>query len=560
MDSQFYPTPPALAKRAFDKFENKRIKRLLEPEAGRGDFLDAIWEKDSFGHTKHRPPIDCVEIDLENQTVLKTKKYRVVGHDFMKFEGAAMYSHILMNPPFSEGAQHVLQAWKILFSGELVAILNAETVKNPYNKARQYLCRLIDQHGSVEFVQEAFLDPDTKRKTSVEVAIVYLKRQYDFKSEFLDKLKKDKQPNVDYSAPKELMVGKVSVKNTVLAFDLAVEAAKQKAFYSARLGHYAKMLDPGLGSDECQGFGGVVESFNESYTEIKRRAWSTILKSTEVTKILSSTAEKRLRSEFESICDLEFTALNIQSFLMGLSNQQGEIQIDMLCDVFDSFTRYHSHNRVYYQGWKSNDKHRVNAFRLQTKRIVLPSNDRSRFEWANALSWDDQRFFSDIDKAFAMMDGKVESETFGIVRLFDKHFAELKAGSRLSCDYFDVRFYAKAGTYHLFPTNKKLVDRLNNIVGKNRQWLPEDRKDAPDAFWSQYDQAEKINQSIKLTERETWRLRGGAESEMEKSRNKLLEMHKEGMAKCGIEYDASMLVEYKPNHEVEDCKSLPKIA
>ena len=37
LETQFYPTPPALAARAWAKFRNREFVRVLEPQAGHGD-------------------------------------------------------------------------------------------------------------------------------------------------------------------------------------------------------------------------------------------------------------------------------------------------------------------------------------------------------------------------------------------------------------------------------------------------------------------------------------------------------------------------------------------
>ncbi len=75
-----------------------------------------------------------------------------------------------MNPPFADGAKHVLKAWEILFDGEIVAILNAETLKNPYSKERKLLFKLIEQYGEVEYLQQIFAGVDAERQTNVEIA------------------------------------------------------------------------------------------------------------------------------------------------------------------------------------------------------------------------------------------------------------------------------------------------------------------------------------------------------------------------------------------------------
>lgn len=118
-DLQFYPTPPDLARRAWKKFKNKCFERVLDPSAGNGDLADADARKDEWGRRSVKP--DCIEIDISRHATLQSKGLKVVGLDFMTFTSGAIYSHIIMNPPFAVGAKHVLKAWDILWDGEIVA-------------------------------------------------------------------------------------------------------------------------------------------------------------------------------------------------------------------------------------------------------------------------------------------------------------------------------------------------------------------------------------------------------------------------------------------------------
>ncbi|ART61293.1 hypothetical protein CBP36_18910 (plasmid) [Acidovorax carolinensis] len=74
------------------------------------------------------------------------------------------------------------------------------------------------------------------------------------------------------------------------------------------------------------------------YLELKDRAWSAILRSALVSDKLSSKAQRRIESEFETIKQLEYTESNIHGFLLGLAQAGSEIQIQMAIDVFDLFT------------------------------------------------------------------------------------------------------------------------------------------------------------------------------------------------------------------------------
>lgn len=565
-DFQFYPTPLALGRKAAGKFKEP-IRRLLEPSAGNGDLIAAMFAdpyeeglgRHSIGTVRHQQArrrgnnykVDCIEIDLQKHSTLREQGCNIVGHDFLTYQGAAIYSHILMNPPFAVGAEHVLHAWNLLYDGELVAILNAETVRNPYTRERQLLARIIEQHSSSEpeYLREAFSGIDAERKTDVEVVIIHLRKKGDFDHQFIKTLKRDQFDAAVGDAPQNAVtLPGQGVKNQVIAFNMAVQALRESVVANVRSSYYLGLLGATLaelkrdGSSEEGRVASAADAFNEGYQELKERAWTSILRSTDVTSRLSSGAQSRLEADFQSICQLEFTVQNVYAFLAGLIEQQGTIQSDMLCDVFDLFSTYHDGNRVYYQGWKSNSKHRTYGLALKTTRIVLPAYRRDWYDgWTRSLSWEDSSRFADIDKAFAMLDGKSHEAVFGLNRLFANvsSFKELKGGERKSCDYFDVRFFPDAGTFHLFPRRKDLVDRLNRVVGKQRQWLPPEDSSASKSFWAQCSDAERINKAGSVSVN-TWRMRHGSNFEKADEQRKLQERLEAGCKKAKVNFDGEL--------------------
>jgi hypothetical protein len=427
----------------------------------------------------------------------------------MEFQGTgAIYSHIIMNPPFAYGAQHVLKAWDLLYDGEIVAILNAETIRNPFSKEREMLVRLIDRHGEVEFIEGAFAGVDAERKTDVDVALVYLKKESSFGKDLvgdiMDGLKVEGHHGLDagFDERNELAIPDSFVENSVLMFNAAVKAMRQSVFAEARAAKYAASI--GMTMEQVNGkpveskdessLRWVRETICERYDDLKNRAWTSILRSTEVLSRLSSSAQKHLESEFEAIKKLEFSVSNIYGFLAGLVAKQGEIQIGMACDVFDLITRYHTDNTVYYMGWKSNDAHRTCGMRIKTTRFVIPGNRTE--SWQRDLSWDGLQMLRDFDKVFSMLDGKTEPDV-SLEGVFRHKFNELKLGSRERSSYFDVRYYPKRGTIHFFPRDKKLIDRLNKLVGRHRSWLPPEGQRVSEDFWLQFDQAEKFDAELR---------------------------------------------------------------
>lgn len=139
MKKEFYPTPRTLLEKIFAGVKWGKVCSVLEPSAGMGDIADYIRE--ASRDYNRELEIDCIEIDPEFQQVLKGKEYPVVYNDFLTFRTFKMYDLIVMNPPFSEGDKHLLKALDIMSDngGDIVCILNAETLRNPYTNIRKTL-------------------------------------------------------------------------------------------------------------------------------------------------------------------------------------------------------------------------------------------------------------------------------------------------------------------------------------------------------------------------------------------------------------------------------------
>lgn len=505
---QFYPTPPNLARRAWKKFRDTDFARVLEPSAGNGDLAMACPHNDGYGGGRGVRP-DCIEVDISKHPTLQGNHLKVVGYDFMQFRSGAIYSHFIMNPPFAQGALHVLHAWQLAWDAEIVAILNAETIRNPFSKERQMLVKLIEEHGEVEFIEGAFTVEEAERKTSVDVALVWLKKKADVSNDLvgtiMDDLKRDGMTAEslagDYREGEQLAIPNSTIENAVLAFNAAVRAMREAVTVEARAQYYERLLGETMATRNGDAEGSTYTSVNfirkniaERYDELKDRAWAGIIRSANVTSKLSSTAQKRVEAEFEKIKQLEFSVNTIYGFLCGIVESQGDLQIQMILDCFDAISRYHTDNAHFYRGWRSNDRHRTAGMRIKTTRFVLPHHNTESYH--SSFRWETEQLLKDFDKVFAMLDGK-QLPTFGLHDASRAYFKDLRDGKRVSSDYFDLRYYKGIGTLHFFPKKKELVDRLNRVVGARRKWLPPEGEKVSDAFWLQYDTAEKFDKELR---------------------------------------------------------------
>jgi len=196
INKQFYPTPSLLTAKVWEKVDGYP-DWLLEPSAGRGNLLE--------GYERKYRNCDVIELDLDNASILRAKSFKVVGNDFLNFRTSKQYTHIIMNPPFSKGTAHVMHAWdNILTSGQIVAIINAENIRNPNDKHKQRLVKLLEEDGNdIEYIKSAFMHEDVMRRTTVEIALISLhkKRNVHLDYTFLADLTQNDFPSSQYLNP-----------------------------------------------------------------------------------------------------------------------------------------------------------------------------------------------------------------------------------------------------------------------------------------------------------------------------------------------------------------------
>ena len=107
---QYFPTPEKLADRLVELAEIDDIDKVLEPSAGRGRIVEAIYRNNPYCN------LSTVELNPEYmesiQSVPQENKYTM---DFLEFVGHK-FDIIIMNPPFtkSQDIKHIMHAYSLL--------------------------------------------------------------------------------------------------------------------------------------------------------------------------------------------------------------------------------------------------------------------------------------------------------------------------------------------------------------------------------------------------------------------------------------------------------------
>lgn len=483
----FFPTPEALAAKMLGKVDWATVENVLEPSAGKGDLAIACadklrayrgyWRDDS----DNRSRIDCIEIDPNLRAILKEKEFRVIHDDFLTFSTYKNYDLILMNPPFDRGAEHLLKAIRIAegCGSQIVCILNAETIRNPYSFARQQLQQAIQAYeGTVTECDKAFATAE--RKTSVEAVIVSLTVPAPERhSSIMDDMrrdaerKKEEEPESPYSAliKGDFIEAFVDRFNYELSCGVklinewhALKPILMSKLTEDKYDH--PILELKMDSEIHRGGSDAV--VNSYLRKTRKKYWSALFQQKQFVSQLTTNLQEELRSRVDEFADYDFSYFNIYTLAQNMLAQVNSGIESTIMQLFDDWTKkFHwdenSQNRHYFTGWRTNDAFAVNH------KVIIPLN---AYSWYDKNRIDDYRVIEkigDIEKVFDFLDG---GRSIGID--YASALREAIGASitkDIQCRYFKVTFFKK-GTCHIVFTNRDVLHKFNLFAARGKNWLP----------------------------------------------------------------------------------------
>jgi hypothetical protein len=476
----------------FDMFAEKPTLPILEPSAGTGDLINAfsnyrsykdfdyngakrkrkIWEGCEFKY------FDCVEINADRAAALKNKNLRVVWDNFLTFQPLTPYHTIIMNPPFKAGAKHLLHAINILADGgQIVAILNAETIKNPFCRERQELIKRLESGAEyrVEYVENAF------DGVNVETALIYYR--------------KPENPNnsVTFDNFKNIFEEEYSNENIFSDTDVTkFDSIK------AIIGLYRAELKTALRIfREAQNFNALIKNsildeniltvrFDCGETDgkgiikrVNKKYWTKLLYRSELADLLTSEARQNYANKINEMANYEFNERNISALKEDLAKSFNGVIDKAIMDAWHAMTYGYSmenkDNIHYYNGWKHNSAYRCN------KKVILPINAYYTYTWGDKELniWhvrDGIITLCDIERALNYLDPEnttIDYNAGDINNIIELHFKQKQQAKAIDTTYFTLDFFKK-GTCHLTFKSPELLKKFNIYCGKRFNFLPND--------------------------------------------------------------------------------------
>jgi hypothetical protein len=462
-----------------DEYGNMLVYSVLEPSAGDGNLIEAVSKRmkvwDYGKGEDYSERIDAIEIDSDLQTILKSKEIRVVYDDFLDYHTYKKYDLIIMNPPFSNGDRHLLKALDMQKNGgQIVCLLNAETIRTPHTVIRQDLVKRLKKHeAEIEYIENAFISAD--RPTGVEVALIHVNIHTSYDDcDILKGLEKATKLVDEANECAELSINIDSFLHAIVLQYEAETAAGVKlireylAFVpmcaSSFKNNYSPILDLKLHSD------GARDLLNGYLNQVRYKYWEVLFGRPEFMRLMTSKMRDDYYSKLQELKHYEFNMRNIMQIQLELSQNNLRGIEDTILDLFDSFACEHSwypeckNNVHYYDGWATNKCGWIG------KKVIIPLDAFSRWLSNDYRPYQTEGKLVDIEKVLGYLDTGSKPNVEVIRKILDES-ERTRTTQKIDFRYFQVTFYKK-GTTHITFKNLEIIKRFNIFAGRKRGGLP----------------------------------------------------------------------------------------
>lgn len=486
---EFYPTPIEVIETMLEHY-NVKDKIVLEPSAGKGNIVNFLKEKGA------KEVLTC-EIDENLRKILKTFSH-VIGDDFLKLSSIDI-SHIdaiVMNPPFSNGMEHILHAYDIIpDGGTILSLFNYDNLSNYYGKTNNFK-KLIEYYGFTVELGDVFADAE--RETNCNIGLVVLKKpssnyENEFEGFFMEEeISETEQYDgiMPYNFVRDIVNRYIEA---VKLFDKQLLLANEmnsltSSFFKSEVSFSVSMSDNLITKAKYK-------------KELQKSAWLYIFSKFNMEKYITKKLKEQLNNFVEKQSEIPFTMKNIYRMLeIVIGTQKGRMDSAIL-DVVERLTKHYSENRYNVEGWKSNSHYMIN------KKFIYPYLVEESYKKEISVKYQTSELFEDLTKAmcyvlgynydncqelrnsfhkYAIVDENGKIITGGndyhrlTKNLLDKHsYAYANKGVKIidkcegfgkwtSWNFFEIKAFKKGTVHFMFKNEEdwaKLNIEINRIMG-----------------------------------------------------------------------------------------------
>ena len=465
-NADFYPTPDEVINTMM-MGENFIGKTILEPSAGKGNIVD--WLKIN-GAGK----VIACERDANIKRLL-SGKCDIIADDFLTVssEQISHVDYIVMNPPFSEGAKHILHAFEIAPAGcTIIALCNSRSVNRgcwERNATKEKLIETIELYGREEFLGAVF--DGAERKTDVHVSMVKLYKEGEGQDEFDGYLFSNEGDTLDANEA-EGLVQYNGVRDMVNRYVSAVRLFDETMAAAERINSVACLGDE---SDEyipvrfavVNASNNVVRISRQHYKkELQKFYWRRIFAKLNMKKYATQKLQEQINKFVEQQTNVPFTMHNIYQVLNMVVQTAGQRMDAALLEVFDLICSFSSENSTAGEKWKTNANYMVN------RKFIVPGVTSYDTRWPKEYLYlgygSRANQMEDVNKAICYITGTSYDSVGSLNRLVEDH--RLEWGKTFDWGFFKCKGFKK-GTMHFEFKDEDVWMKFNVRVSELRGWV-----------------------------------------------------------------------------------------
>lgn len=474
----FYPTPVAVIEQMM-LGEDFIGKTILEPSAGTGNIVDWL-NKNGAGEV-----IAC-EKD-PNLRKLLDGKCEIIANDFLTVTAdmVSHVQHIVMNPPFSKGIEHILHAYEIAPAGCVItALCNSDSLDSyHYHEKNRQLAELIDLNGRAESLGAVFED-DAERRTRCHISLIKLYKYGEGEDEFSNYFFSQTDEDMANQNQKEGLMPYNFIREIVNRYVSAVKLFDDTLAATQLINETATYTDYKTVTDE---YGNVKQEKKEyKYLPIRFQAVSTDDRSTTVThnsyrkalqkyywdiifdklnmaKYATSKLKEQINLFIRNSSNTPFTMANIYRVLDIVIQTTGQRMQKALEEAFDTICSFSAENSGAGEKWKTNANYMVN------RKFIVPYITSDR--------WEKQFVELTLSSSYT---NKMEDVCKALCYITGTDYDQMKTLYQVVCEkqwwgtWFEWGFFRckgfKKGTMHFEFLDEDVWFKFNYEVAKNRGW------------------------------------------------------------------------------------------
>ena len=464
-NADFYPTPEDVINTMM-LGEDILGKTILEPSAGSGNIVR--WLKNNGAGD-----VIACEKDKHLQKFL-AGECNLLAEDFLSVtaEQVSHVDYIVMNPPFSDGAKHILHAYEIAPVGcTIISLCNSSNLEKRWNENYAKLQETIELCGNSEWLGSVF---DTaERKTDVDVSLVKLYKEGEADNEFANYMFSNEDDAFNANETEGLVQYNV-VRDMVNRYISAVQLFDETMAAGRKINEVARFDDSTGGFlpiefvvVDCNRK--VVQVSRQQYKkQLQRYYWRIIFRKLKMDKYATNGLREQINRFIEKQVEVPFTMHNIYQVLNMVIQTTGQRMDKALLEAFDLICSFSAENSTAGEKWKTNANYMVNRKFIVPYIVDYDPRYSSLYGYMRLHYGGNEYKIEDVVKALCYVTGTNYDSIQDLHQfVYDR---KLSYGTWYEWAFFRIKGFKK-GTMHFEFLDKNVWIKFNQAVAKQRGWV-----------------------------------------------------------------------------------------